>query len=146
MPHLETSHQIHATAVAIEGNGVLLLGPSGSGKSDLALRLIDRGAKLIADDRVNMTADGGRVMLRAPDRIAGLLEVRGLGILRFPCVDAPLALALELVAADAIERLPEADAEIFCGARIPLLRLYPFELSAPIKVELSLGGVRVKGL
>ena len=138
MPHLNTSHQIHATAVAIDGRGVLLLGPSGAGKSDLALRLIDRGAKLIADDRVDLAHDGARVILSAPPRIAGLIEVRGLGILRFDHVTAPLALAIELAAAEAVERLPEPDAELICGRKVALVRLHPFELSAPIKVELAL--------
>ena len=142
MPHLATSHQIHATAVAIDGprglSGVLLLGPSGAAKSDLALRLIDRGANLIADDRVDLTDAGARVILSAPARIAGLIEVRGLGILRFDHVTAPLTLAIELVAPEAIERLPEPDAELFCGHKVPLLRLTPFEVSAPIKIELAL--------
>jgi len=138
MPHLDALHQIHATAVAIDGCGILLLGPSGAGKSDLALRLIDRGAKLIADDRVDLADDGLRVILSAPARIAGLIEVRGLGILRFAHVTAPLELAVELVAADAVDRLPEPDAELVCGRKIPLVRLNPFELSAPIKVELAL--------
>jgi serine kinase of HPr protein (carbohydrate metabolism regulator) len=138
MPHLDAPHQIHATAVAINGRGVLLLGPSGAGKSDLALRLIDRGAELIADDRVDLADDGACVVLSAPARIAGLIEVRGLDILHFAHVAAPLALCIELVAADAVDRLPESDAELFCGRTIPLIRLYPFELSAPIKVELAL--------
>ena len=78
-----------------------LFGPSGAGKSDLALRLIDRGAKLIADDRVDLVDDGNRVVLSAPARIKGLIEVRGLGILRFANVAAPLVLAIELVGAGA---------------------------------------------
>jgi HPr kinase/phosphorylase len=143
MPHLDTPHQIHATAVAIDGRGILLLGPSGAGKSDLALRLIDRGAKLIADDRVDLVDDGTGVMLHAPTRIAGLIEVRGIGILRFPHVTAPLALCVELVSSDAVERLPEPDAELICGHKIALVRLAPFELSAPIKVELALTHVPV---
>ena len=138
MPHAKASNQIHATAVAIDGEGVLLLGPSGTGKSDLALRLIDRGAKLIADDRVDLFADETRVMLKAPALIAGLLEVRGLGILRFANVSAPLALAVELVAPDTVDRLPEPNGELYCGHKMPLVRLAPFELSAPIKVELAL--------
>jgi HPr kinase/phosphorylase len=144
MPHRDPTTQIHATAVAIDGRGVLLLGPSGAGKSDLALRLIDRGARLIADDRVDLARDGTSVTLSAPARIAGLLEVRGLGILRYPCVAAPLTLAVELVAAETVERLPERDAELFCGMAIPILRLAPFEVSAPIKVELALGHARVE--
>jgi HPr kinase/phosphorylase len=146
MPHLDTPHQIHATAVAIDGRGILLLGPSGAGKSDLALRLIDRGAKLIADDRVDLVDDGNRVVLSAPARIKGLIEVRGLGILRFANVAAPLVLAIELVGAGAVERLPEPDAELFCGYKVPLIRLNPFELSSPIKVELALTHIPVEAL
>ena len=144
MPHLDTPHQIHATAVAIDGRGIVLLGPSGAGKSDLALRLIDRGALLIADDRIDLCDDGAQVMLSAPARIAGLIEVRGLGILRFSHVTAPLALCVELVAAEMVERLPEPDAELFCGYKVPLVRLAPFEFSAPIKVELALSHVPVE--
>ncbi len=148
MPHLDTPHQIHATAVAIDGPrgllGVLLLGPSGAGKSDLALRLIDRGAQLIADDRVDLTDDGINAILSAPARIAGLIEVRGLGILRFYHVTAPLALCIELVGSDAVDRMPEPDAELFLGRKVPLVRLHPFELSAPIKVELALTHVPIE--
>ncbi len=143
MPNHETPHQLHATAIAIDGRGVLLLGPSGAGKSDLALRLIDRGAKLIADDRVDLVRHGDRVTLSAPARIAGLLELRGLGIVKFPSVEGPLSLAIELVPPGQVERLPDPDAELFCGCAIPILRLDPFELSTPIKVELALGRVRV---
>lgn len=138
MPNHNAPSQLHATAVAIDGRGILLLGPSGAGKSDLALRLIDRGAKLIADDRVDLVNRDNRVTMSAPARIAGLLEVRGLGIVEFPSVEAPLTLAIELVAGEDVERLPDPDAELICGLAVPLLRLNPFELSAPIKVELAL--------
>ena len=138
MPNDNTPSQLHATAVAIDGRGILLLGPSGAGKSDLALRLIDRGAKLIADDRVDLVHRDDRVTMSAPARIAGLLEVRGLGIVDFPSVEAPLTLAIELVPGEEVERFPDPDAELFCGLAVPLLRLNPFELSAPIKVELAL--------
>jgi HPr kinase/phosphorylase len=85
--------QIHASCAARDGAGVLLLGPPGSGKSDLALRLLDRGFMLVADDRVEVE-DG---VARPPPQLAGLLEVRGLGILRLPHVpSARLALAVEL--------------------------------------------------
>lgn len=85
--------QIHASCVARDGAGVLLLGPSGSGKSDLVLRLIDRGFILVADDRVDI-ADGHA---SAPAALAGLLEIRGLGILRLPYLErAHLALAVTL--------------------------------------------------
>ncbi len=144
MPNHDTSNQLHATAVALDGRGVLLLGPSGVGKSDLALRLLDRGAKFIADDRVDLVRRDDCVMMNAPEPIAGLFEVRGLGIVNFPSVDAPLTLAVELVPGNDVERLPEPDAELFCGLAIPLLRLNPFELSAPIKIELALSRLNAK--
>ena len=75
--------QIHATCVDIEGAGVLLLGPSASGKSDLALRLMDGGARLVADDRVDLALEDGRLVASAPKDIASRIEVRGLGILEF---------------------------------------------------------------
>ncbi len=93
--------QVHASCVAREARGLLLLGPSGAGKSDLALRLINRGFVLVADDRVDL--EEGRA--RPPARLAGLLEVRGVGLLRFPHeADIPLVLALDLAARP--ERLP----------------------------------------
>jgi serine kinase of HPr protein (carbohydrate metabolism regulator) len=148
--HASTSPQLHATAVAIDGpsglSGILLLGPSGAGKSDLALRLIDRGARLIADDRVDLITREDHIVLSAPAPIKGLLEVRGLGILRFAHVSARLALAIELVGPDAVDRLPEPDADLFAGHKVPLVRLAPFEASAPIKVELALRQVPVEVL
>src|SRR3546814_14236208 len=71
---------VHATTVALDGTGVLLRGPAGSGKSDLALRLIDQGARLVADDRTALALEGGRIIARAPETIAGRTEVRGLEI------------------------------------------------------------------
>src|ERR687898_3364772 len=73
---------LHATCVELSGTGVVLLGASGCGKSDLALRLIDRGARLVADDLVTVERHGRRLIARAPEAIAGLMEVRGLGIMR----------------------------------------------------------------
>ena len=73
---------LHASCVELAGTGVVLLGPSGSGKSDLALRLIDGGARLVADDRVVVERSGDRLIARPPEAIAGLIEVRGLGIMR----------------------------------------------------------------
>ena len=88
---------IHASCVAINGHGVLLLGKSGAGKSELALRLIDEGAKLVADDRTDLFVRNGALMARAPATIAGLLEIRGLGIIACPFAkNAKLALVVEL--------------------------------------------------
>ena len=101
--------QVHASCVAVEGTAVLLRGPSGSGKSDLALRLIDGGARLVADDRVDLVREEGRIVASAPARIAGLIEVRGLGVYKIGAVGgAPLGLVVDLVPAEAVERLPEA--------------------------------------
>lgn len=138
MSNNETPSQIHATAISIDGKGVLLLGPSGAGKSDLALRMIDRGAKLVADDRVDMTPQADAIILSAPVALAGLIEAHGLGIFRLPCVTAPLSLSVELVPSETIERLPEPDIDTVCGRSIPKIRLAPFEQSAPIKLELAL--------
>ncbi|MEK9751835.1 MAG: hypothetical protein VW338_01295 [Rhodospirillaceae bacterium] len=134
------AEQIHATCVAIDGQGVLLLGPSGSGKSDLALRLIAAGARLVADDRVDLRlAADGRVEARAPERLAGKIEVRRLGILAMPGPDrAPLALACELVAPAAVERLPDRRTKPFLGTALPLVAIAPFEVSAVTKVQLAL--------
>jgi serine kinase of HPr protein (carbohydrate metabolism regulator) len=126
---------IHATAVAVRGAGVLLLGPPGSGKSDLALRLIDRGAVLIADDRVVATAGEGGLRLSAPAAIAGLLEVRGLGLLTLARTEAEAVLAVDLVSAP--DRLPVRALREVAGVRLPVLAVRPFEASAPLKVELA---------
>src|SRR6266851_2230729 len=97
---------LHATAVAIDGRGVLLRGASGAGKSDLALRLIDAGARLIADDQSELHRRGDSIIVRAPATIAGLVEVRGIGIIRLDALaEAPVALIVDLVPPEALERL-----------------------------------------
>lgn len=129
----------HATAIAINGHAVLLLGPAGSGKSDLALRLIDRGAKLIADDQVVLTAIDGVLYAAAPAATAGLIEVRGVGIeSAAPAVQVatPVAIAFDLTARP--ERLPDPVAHAIGGVSLPHLALDPFEPSAPLKVERAL--------
>ena len=129
----------HATCVAIEGRGVLLRGPSGSGKSDLALRLIDAGALLVADDQTELYLAEGRLMARSPATIAGQLEVRGLGIVDRPrLAAAPVALLVDLVPAGEVERLPEERREALLGQALPLIALDPFAASAGAKVKLAL--------
>lgn len=131
------SQLIHATTVAIGGRGVLIGGPSGSGKSDLALRLIDRGAALVSDDQTLVRLDGGRVLASAPASIAGKLEVRGLGIAAFAGVDAaPLALCVDLSGSP--ERLPLPRTRAVLGVPLPEIALDAEQASAPIKVELAL--------
>ncbi len=116
--------QLHASCAARDGAGVLLIGPPGSGKSDLLLRLLDHGFSLVADDRV----DVGDQIARAPAGLAGLLEVRGLGILRLPFVaDARLVLAVALGRG---ARLPEPERHL----GLPLVRIDPASASAPARV------------
>ncbi|NCP11865.1 MAG: aldolase [Sphingomonadales bacterium] len=138
---------IHASCVAIEGWGVLILGSSGAGKSDLALRLIDRGAVLVADDRCRLlpaAPDGSdaRPVATAPETLAGLIEVRSIGIVTQPHVTAaPIGLAVVLD--EDPPRMPDADDSIeIAGTRLPRLRLDPRSPSAPIKVELALRAAR----
>jgi HPr kinase/phosphorylase len=122
--------QVHASCAARDGAGVLLLGPPGTGKSDLVLRLLDRGFSLVADDRVDI--EGG--VARPVAALAGLLEVRGLGILRLPhLAEARLALAVELGAAD---RLPASARHPMLD--LPLLLLDPASASAAQRVALAL--------
>jgi serine kinase of HPr protein (carbohydrate metabolism regulator) len=129
---------IHATAVGIDGVGVLLRGASGAGKSDLALRLIEGGARLVADDQVELDPSADGVWMRPPATIAGLIEVRGLGLVRLPYSQrVKLALVVDLVAAATIERLPQPASERFAEWEIPLLQLNPWETSAAAKVRLA---------
>ena len=123
--------RFHGSCVARDGAGVLLLGPSGAGKSDLALRLLDRGFVLVADDQVDVI-DG---FARAPTALAGLLEVRGLGIVQLTYLpDVKLALVVAL--GEQGERLPypERHAEL----DLPLLRVNALAASAPDRVALAL--------
>jgi HPr kinase/phosphorylase len=129
---------VHATTIALGGRAVLLCGPPGSGKSDLALRAIDAGAVLVADDQTALSADRGRLIARCPETIRGRLEVRGLGIVDLPWRDAvPVGLAVDLVPAAAVERLPAAAERAWLGISIPLLRLAAFEASSVVKLRLA---------
>lgn len=130
---------IHATCVALDGKGLLLRGPSAAGKSDLALRLIEAGATLVADDRVILRAADGRVTASPPKNLAGYIEVRGVGVVEMAHIAVcTVALVVDLVGPDHIDRLPEPREEELEGIRIAHLRLDPFEISAPAKVKLAL--------
>ena len=137
---------VHASCVALEGKGVLLRGTPGAGKSDLALRLIEGGAKLVADDQVALTNTGEALLAAPPARIAGLLEVRGVGIVSMAFVhQCPVHLVVDLVQPDTVERMPEATTVELCGHRIPHVALAPFEASTPAKVRLSLSHAAAAG-
>jgi HPr kinase/phosphorylase len=129
---------VHATAIAIEGAAILLRGPPGAGKSDLALRLIDGGARLVADDQAELRRVEDQILVGAPATIAGLIETRGIGILRVdPIAAAPLALLIDLVPSAEVERFPEARFEDILGLSISLIALAPFEASAAAKVRFA---------
>jgi HPr kinase/phosphorylase len=131
---------IHATCISYRDNGILLIGPSGSGKSDLALRMMmNKGAQLVADDRTDVEEKFGRLRATCPENIRGMMEVRGIGLCRFePCPSVFVELAVELVpAGEKIERLPEAETAEFCGVKIPKIRLHGFEISAIDKIILA---------
>lgn len=136
---MTANETIHASTVAIDGRAVLLIGRSGAGKSDLALRLIDRGAALVSDDYTDLAVRDGRLLASAPAAIAGRIEVRGIGIVRLPHVAAaPVALAVRLDGE--VARLPEPASATIAGRDVRAITLHPFDASAPIKVELALRG------
>ncbi len=128
----------HGTVVDVAGVGVVLRGPSGSGKSDLALRLIDRGATLVADDQYLTRPSRRGLVAYAPEALYGLLEVRGLGILSIPAIKTTIiGLVVDLVSADDVARLPEIEFSVIAGEKIHALKSNAFEQSTPIKIELA---------
>jgi serine kinase of HPr protein (carbohydrate metabolism regulator) len=145
----ESIVNVHATCVVLaraarlfgapQGAGVLLLGKSGAGKSDLALRLIALGARLVSDDRTDLFVDRGKLFGRAPAAIKGLVEMRGVGIAALPhATKARVALAVSL--GRPTSRLPLREyykAPFDLSAAVPLIRLAPFEASAPAKIILA---------
>jgi len=129
---------VHATAVAIGGAGVLIRGSSGQGKSDLALRLIDRGAILVSDDQVDIVRKGRDLLLSPPPPLAGKLEIRSLGIWEQEYLsEAPLKLIVDLKPHP--ERLPlDRQVMILLGIKVPTCTLNAMESSAAIKAEWAL--------
>jgi serine kinase of HPr protein (carbohydrate metabolism regulator) len=133
------SETIHASCVAIAGRAVLIEGRSGSGKSDLALRLIDRGAALVSDDYTLVRNVDGRLIASAPATITGMMEVRGVGLVDMPALaEASVGLLVSLNLP--VARLPEDEpaTRTIAGGAVPVVPLAAFEASAPIKAELAL--------
>jgi serine kinase of HPr protein (carbohydrate metabolism regulator) len=137
---------LHATCCAAPGRGggeavgVLLTGPSGSGKSDLALRLVDAGFLLVADDVVDVTAEGGAVIASPGARERGLIEVRGLGVVRLGATlaRARVALVVALAPAASQERLPAPATATLAGLPLPLVTIDPLGASAVARIRLAL--------
>lgn len=127
---------IHASCVCWQNRGILLLGASGSGKSDLCLRLISgQGAELVADDRVDLIVSRETIYASAPEILAGMLEIRGVGILKLPSLRrSRLDLAVELVSApQEVERLPQPAFGSSAAANCPCCVCIPLKLPLPIK-------------
>jgi serine kinase of HPr protein (carbohydrate metabolism regulator) len=134
---MSESETVHASCVALGERAILLTGPSGSGKSDLALRLLDRGAILVSDDYTVLTANRGTLLATAPAAIAGRIEVRGVGLVEIGHESGfPVSLVVDLDAPP--ERMPTGQTRAIAGVTLPLVAIAPFEASAPIKVELAL--------
>jgi len=131
---------IHASCVAIENKGVLIAGLAGAGKSDLALRLIDSGAQLVADDQTLLRFDNNQLMASPPSAIEGLFEVRHVGLMKMPYLaSAPVALYIEVMPPpEKLERLPEADSILLLDHPVPRLRLPSFAASTPAKIRAAL--------
>jgi len=151
-----TESLVHGTCIALGPRAALLRGPPGAGKSDLALRFLamygggpaEQAAALVSDDRTRLLVRGGELIASAPEPIRGQLEVRGVGIVDVAtCAEAVLALAVDLVDGDEIERLP-ADPlarEQILGIPVPVFKLAPFEASAPVKLKLAFERVLLVG-
>jgi hypothetical protein len=127
---------IAARAVGGDWRGVLIEGPSGAGKSDLALRALAEGFRLVADDRTILWVSGGRLFGRAPDTLAGLIEVRGVDVARVAAL--PLSEIVLVVCDGSPERIPDPASEDILGLRLPRLHLALRESSAPAKLRHAL--------
>jgi serine kinase of HPr protein (carbohydrate metabolism regulator) len=135
-----TASILHGGLIALrrEGRwaGVLIEGASGLGKSDLALRALEAGYRLVADDRVVVWASGGKLYGRAPKTLAGLIEARGVGVLRTDSLPlCEIVLVVEGVAASEVERTPEPRTTLRAGIALPALALWPLEPTAPAKIR-----------
>lgn len=133
--------QLHANCVRIGAHAVLLRGPSGAGKSALSLRLITAGGFLVSDDRTDLVARDGRLIASAPDPIAGLCEVRGIGVVRgLPVTsEGDVRVLIDLhTSFDDNERMPEPQPEEFCGIPVPRWTLCASDLAIEAKIGVAL--------
>ena len=136
--------RFHSTAVVLDNNGVLIIGESGSGKSDLALRLIDGGATLISDDITICKKRTDEIYLSSPIETKGLLEVREVGIITVPFVDRiRLKMVVKLTEKN-LNRMPKKNITKVLGVRFPLLVINGKSSSAVVKVKVKLNEIREK--
>ena len=127
----------NVSCVAIRGRAVLVAGPPGSGKSSLALALIDRGATLVGDDAVQLEVRSGTLWAAPPQNIAGRLEIRNVGLIELPAAAAPLALVVRLDP-QAPRFVRAASVAELAGALVPELALYPDAATLPLRTEWAL--------
>jgi serine kinase of HPr protein (carbohydrate metabolism regulator) len=139
-----SSETLHASTVALDGRAVMISGPSGSGKSDLALRLIDRGFALVSDDQTLLRKQGERLLASAPPTIRGKLEIRGIGIVEMASIDdVPVALFVELTSA--MQRMPGDSRErLVLDVKVPLISVDATTASAAAKVVVALDRLGLK--
>ena len=136
--------QVHSTSVVLDDNGILITGDSGSGKSDLALRLIDNGATLISDDVTICKKKINHIFLSSPHETKGLLEVREVGIITVPFVEqVKLRMVVKLIN-EKLERLPKKKICKLLGVDIPLLTINGLNSSSVIKVKVKLNEITEK--
>ena len=138
--------RVYGTAMALHDRACLLIGESGSGKSDLALRLIDRGWRLIGDDQCHVTRrSNGALEVAGEPRLEGRLEVRGLGLVPIQQTQSSALLVLEVKLAPSYERLPVMHFSDYHGEKVPQVTLNAFETSAPIKLEYAVSNTLREG-
>lgn len=143
---------LHGSAVLLKSvnftpSVVFLRGRSGSGKSDLAFRLIENGGELICDDQVSFEKRQDKIYAGAVEAISGLIEVRGIGLLRYPVADpARLRLVVDLVKHEEVPRLPDPQTVSILGVDIPLLKLHAFDVSTALKIYKAMDVVHKPGL
>lgn len=131
--------QIHGTSICYKQKGLLFLGKSGNGKSDLALRLIDKGANLIADDQTILTLKNNKIILTCPSEIKSKLEIRGIGIIKMPSIkEHQLDIVFQLKSFREIKRIPNENWRMLLDQKIPYYEIDPFELSVNAKINFLL--------
>jgi len=136
------SKNFHSTSVVIEDCGIMIIGCSGCGKSDLALRLIDSGATLISDDVTICKKRKNGIFLYSPKETKGLLEVREIGIITVPFTEnVKLSLLVELIDKEG-ERMPKRTKNILLGVKIPKIQIFGKNPSSVAKVKFKLNEVR----